>query len=198
MDWFTSDLHLGHLSILKHRPEFTSVEEMDEVILTNLYNIPKGSDLYILGDIAWNQQSAKKILDRKPKNIQLHLILGNHDHKISKALLQSPLWTSVEYFKVVKEQGFTLSLFHYPMIVWYRSHIPTSIQLYGHIHKSTPQITPVGKQINICTEFWGYTPQPLCAILQKLEHMPDNWEIEEIRRRDNDTKHSFTKLPESC
>jgi len=195
--YFTSDLHLGHRNILKHRPEFTSVEEMDETILTNLYTVPKGSDLYILGDIAWNQQIAQEILKRKPNKVQLHLILGNHDNKVSKQILHSSKWTSVDSFKVVKEDGYIISLSHYPMIVWYRSHIPTSIQFYGHIHKGTPQITPVGKQINVNTEFWGYTPQPLCAILPVLEKMPDNWEIKEIGRRSNDKEHTATEFSKS-
>ena len=50
--FFTSDLHLGHKNIIKHcdRP-FSSIEQMNRSLLTNINNIVGlNDDLYILGD----------------------------------------------------------------------------------------------------------------------------------------------------
>lgn len=53
MIYFTSDLHLGHLTIIRmqNRP-FTDVEDMNRVLISN-YNsvVHKNDTVYILGDI---------------------------------------------------------------------------------------------------------------------------------------------------
>ena len=55
--WFTADLHLGHRAILRlaNRP-FSSIDQHDETIIENINKLVKsGDDLYILGDISFNQ-----------------------------------------------------------------------------------------------------------------------------------------------
>ena len=54
MIWFTSDLHLGHRSVIGmcERP-FETVEDMNESIIKNFNSCVKKNDIvYILGDIA--------------------------------------------------------------------------------------------------------------------------------------------------
>lgn len=192
MKYFSSDEHLGHRGVIEmsDRP-FSSIEEMNETIITNLFNIPAGSDLYIIGDLAWNQQAALEVLNRKPKNINLHFIMGNHDHKAGKTIFKDKKWTSVSELKVIHEKEYTITLCHYPMMVWYRSFVPTSFHLYGHIHKNTPMITPTGKQINVNCEFWDYKPISFDRIVEAMKKLPENWEIEEIKRRDNPFIHIY-------
>ena len=52
MIYFTSDLHLGHNSVIAlcHRP-FSSTEEMDETLIANWNAKVRGNDkVYIVGD----------------------------------------------------------------------------------------------------------------------------------------------------
>ena len=80
MTYFTADLYLGHEGIIRfcNRP-FTSVSEMDEVLIRNWNSrITDRDDVYILGDL---MHKSKK----KPENVlgelkgRKHLIIGNHD-----------------------------------------------------------------------------------------------------------------------
>jgi len=186
--FFTSDQHVAHKKVIEmsHRP-FSSVEEMDEILITNLFNLPAGSDLYHIGDLAWNQDAGIKILDRKPKNINLHLIIGNHDHKMGKSIIKDKRWASVSDLKVIREREYNITLCHYPMALWFRSFIQEHFQLYGHIHTNTPQWKPVGKQFNVNCEFWDYKPISFDRVVEEMKNMPENWEIEEIRKR-NESK----------
>ena len=73
----TSDLHLGHKSITKYRPQFTK-EEHDEIIFDNLAsNITKRDTLFLLGDIAFTLDWHIKVAAIKCKHKVI--ILGNHD-----------------------------------------------------------------------------------------------------------------------
>jgi len=189
--YYISDPHLSHKNVIKmsDRP-FDSIEEMDEVLMTNIFDIPKGSNLYILGDLAWKQSIALEFMKRKPYGITMHLIVGNHDHRMGK-VIHHKAWDSVAMQKVVKVGEHHLTLSHHPMMTWYRSHVATSFNLYGHLHNNTPRITPVGKMLNMNCEFWDYKPVAFDTILEEMKNMPENWEIAEIEKRNkNDKKTS--------
>jgi len=140
MDYFTSDQHLGHYNVIKHckRP-FSSVEEMDSVLLQNINNLVKPNDrLAIIGDFAWwrcSPEQLKAYRDSiKCKNV--YLVIGNHDQKCLKYLRE--LFVKTDYIMEVDSYTSTgekvsLVLCHYAMRVWDKSHYG-SWHLYGHSH----------------------------------------------------------------
>lgn len=72
MIYYTSDLHFGHKNIIQltSRP-FSSVEEMDEVLIKNWNSkVTKNDLVYILGDFTWYNSAEKnlKILERLNRN----------------------------------------------------------------------------------------------------------------------------------
>ena len=74
----TSDLHLGHKSICRYRPQFSTMEEHNEILFDNLAsNVTKRDTLFLLGDIAFDIEWHLRIADIKCKHKVL--ILGNHD-----------------------------------------------------------------------------------------------------------------------
>lgn len=78
MNYYTSDLHLGHENIISicKRP-FATVEEMDEILITNWNSVVKAEDtVFILGDLIYkNARAPEYYLDRlKGKKV---LILGS-------------------------------------------------------------------------------------------------------------------------
>jgi calcineurin-like phosphoesterase family protein len=145
MDWFSSDLHLGHenLIIRAGRP-FSNVEEMDRVIIENWNNLIKPTDrVFIIGDLAWG--SRRRVIDYlKVLSGRKHLLKGNHDHhKVFKGETLKYLEWMKEYYElkindaemdVVQE----IMLFHYPIGSWNKMH-HGSWQLHGHSHGSYPQ-----------------------------------------------------------
>ena len=144
MIYFTSDLHLGHENIIKHcgRP-FSSVEEMDEFIITNWNKrVHKNDIVYIVGDITLKNVGGDAFVRRlKGKKI---LILGNHDQFIRR----SGASELFEYIKAMDEcriDGRRITLCHYPMIEWPGSRRepetkPYGYLVYGHIHNGVKQL----------------------------------------------------------
>ena len=135
--WFTSDLHLNHRAVIRmcERP-FEDVTEMNNAILRNINAVVRPNDtLYLLGDLCHRtgiETGSDLISKIKCKNKVL--IVGNHDKK-----WRPELFTEILDFKEIHEtingENFHISLMHYPMMSWPKSH-HGSIQLHGHIHSN--------------------------------------------------------------
>ena len=79
MKFYISDLHFSHKNILSfdNRPFFT-ISEMNEAIINNWNSVVSSNDeVYILGDMFWNNNDIDSILPRLKG--RLYLIKGNHD-----------------------------------------------------------------------------------------------------------------------
>lgn len=130
MIWFTSDLHLGHRSAIQmcERP-FESVEEMNEVLIGN-YNscVKKDDTVYILGDIAHRTPAVEVNLWIGRMNGKKILCKGNHDKRYDETLFEK-----ICDFLEISVNGVNISLMHYPMMSWPKSHYG-SLHLHGHIH----------------------------------------------------------------
>jgi len=144
--YFTSDLHLGHESIIAlcNRP-FTTIDEMDKAFIDNWNSIVTDSDtIFILGDFSWRlgDKEIKRYLDQLSGN--KIFIKGNHD-KNEKPF--SVIYDGFVNIKVADSDdkafgGYQyITLCHYPMLSWYHSH-RGSWQLFGHWHnvKVTPTL----------------------------------------------------------
>lgn len=137
--WFTADQHFGHDRIREYaeRP-FGSVAQMDEEII-RLHNAvvdPKDT-VYMLGD--FTLKGARDAADYLSQlNGELLLVPGGHDdwaHKnriyISKSGLAVQILDPLVLFDV--DDGLCLTLCHYPMRSWDRSHYGMH-HLHGHSH----------------------------------------------------------------
>ncbi len=161
--WFTADTHLGHKNILKHchRP-FSSVEEMDDRIISQWNNlIGKTDTVYHLGDFAFGKRKAdiNSYIDRL--NGQIHLIAGNHDHKISR----KANFASIDYYKRLVIEGNVFILCHYPMITWAASHYG-SIMLHGHCHGNL-EFNDNAKRYDVGVDANSYSPIPYEIVLSR-------------------------------
>ena len=76
MDYFISDLHLGHVNIISYeRNQFDSIESHDKTVLESLKEVQANDRLFIVGDILGSPQDWIKIPGYKI------FIRGNHDPK---------------------------------------------------------------------------------------------------------------------
>lgn len=144
--YFTSDSHFGHTNIIKYcnRP-FASAEEMDNVLIDNINKLVQPNDiLYHLGDFCLGKRhdpigSTIAYLKRiNCKNIIL--ITGNHDPIYSNGQAKpdfSSLFSENYNHIEVKINGQRITLNHYAMKVWNKSH-HGAWHLYGHSHYSLP------------------------------------------------------------
>ena len=78
----SSDFHFGHKSILKYRPQFETIEQHDNAILTEMSKLTKRDVLYILGDFLFDCDNFEWYLTQIAKMpLRIKLVLGNHDSR---------------------------------------------------------------------------------------------------------------------
>ena len=155
--FFTADLHFGHGNIAKYcnrlfcmndyeksvmasgdsdkikelRISQNSIDKHDETLIQNFNSKVKQDDtVYILGDFAFRDCS--RYFNRL--NGKKHIIFGNHD---KDARRHAYLFESAQDYKEIKIDGQDITLCHYAMRVFNKSHYGT-FQLYGHSHGTLP------------------------------------------------------------
>ena len=92
MNYFTSDLHLGHRAICKYRDIFKTTKEHDEYILQEMEKLGKRDILFILGDFLFDGPHYEEYIKRIRKmKCRIKLIMGNHDSlELYKEINQKP------------------------------------------------------------------------------------------------------------
>lgn len=170
MIYFTSDLHFGHLNVIKYdnRP-FSSIEEMDEALIQNWNSVVTNKDIvYLLGDVSFHKPiDTINILNRL--NGHIHLIKGNHDNKNRLPLER---FMSVNDLLEVSFMTEKIVLCHFPLRSWNKMHHGTW-HLHGHCHGS---IKAIGRSLDVGTSCNDYRP---ISFLQVKQYM-DNRTFERI------------------
>ncbi|MFW5887892.1 MAG: metallophosphoesterase [Bacteriovoracia bacterium] len=132
--WFTSDIHFMHTNIIKYckRP-FASVEEMDEVIISNWNeSISKNDLVFFLGDFSMFKEAYTEILPRLQFK-RMVFILGNHDRKSTlKEVASGNSCGEVEIYKklIIGNNRKKYFLTHRPIDA--HDEYPT---ICGHVHE---------------------------------------------------------------
>ena len=139
--YFTSDLHLGHESILSIRPQFGNMEEHDHFLIDRWnQKVKKNDEVYILGDFCFRAEKPVTDYLSRMKG-RKHLIVGNHDgHWMKQLNNMADYFASVDYLKIMKFEKKQITLCHYPMLEWPGSRYVesgTSFLIHGHIHSET-------------------------------------------------------------
>lgn len=168
-----SDTHFNHANILnftnfrgeKVRPEFNSVEEMNEHMIDRWNSVVTDKDVvYHLGDVHFgataNEKSNRTILNRLRG--RKYLIVGNHDNLSDPVLYEC--FRKVTFWNYLKE--FDVSLSHVPL---HESTLgegkggKNTLSIHGHIHRMDP---PSDKHINVSVEWVNYTPREVSELIK--------------------------------
>lgn len=177
LDWFTSDLHLGHKALLDRRM-FDNVDDMDAAVVNSINdNVGENDRLYIIGDVSFHKwQYTGELMDRfRCKN--LILIPGNHDsrtvehwaHKFVKVQhLIRKTFKLIDAVTKGEVQVFA-TLCHDPVYVWDRIHYG-ALQLHGHSH-GTCDYPSTARQLDVG---WDVHRRPLSLVevYEKLRGLP--------------------------
>lgn len=176
--WWTSDTHFGHRKIIEYcdRP-FTSVEEMDEVLIQNWNNVVQPLDVvYHLGDFCFGKPM--KYIERL--NGYIKIIPGSHDKELQRSgaemMLRKFVFEKITEVKVgIHGENQLIVMCHYAMRKWNKSHYG-SWHLYGHSHGNLP---PLGLSFDVGVDTNNYYPYSLEDVVNKMSTLSREFVIKE-------------------
>ena len=161
--WFTSDTHFGQsIADFFNRP-FKSTEEMDETMIERWNDhVRPGDTIYHLGDFARTTKEIEEYTKRlKGQKILIH---GNYDYERTQ---KAKGFQEVTLYKEIQIGDQKITLMHYAMKVWNRSH-HGSWQLHGHSHGSLPRDFE-RKQLDVGVDSWDFRPLSFEEISKEME-----------------------------
>jgi calcineurin-like phosphoesterase family protein len=153
--FFTSDTHFNHEKIIElcGRP-FASVEEMDDTMIANWNGkIGRGDIVYHLGDFTFSRRKEEVERYLRKLNGQIHLVLGNHDHRQTR---NAQGWAWQGHYKEITVGDQRIVLSHYAMRTWHGSH-KGAWMLYGHSHGTVRRDWQV-RSFDVGVDLWNFTP----------------------------------------
>lgn len=163
--FFISDTHFGHANILtftrdngttKVRPEFATVEEMDETMIARWNARVRPTDhVYHCGDVAMYRPSLLKVMPRLRGHKRL--IRGNHDIFPTKNYLK--FFDEIHGCRVFGRTLFTHIPIHPASLGRFDANV------HGHIHERE-EYGP--RYLNISVERIGYQPVSLEEIREQI------------------------------
>ncbi len=152
MIFFTADQHFCHKNVMRYcnRP-FETVEQMNDTLIRNHNErVSKNDDVYMLGDFIFSNNLIEAQMIFDALNGRKYFIKGNHD-KITHRIHG---WQWVKPLYDLKVDGNSITLCHYAMRVWNKSH-HGSWHLYGHNHGNLPGI---GKSFDVGVDCHNFYP----------------------------------------
>lgn len=168
MIYFTADTHFNHKNIIRfcNRP-FQDVIEMNEVLIERWNKTVRNEDtIYHLGDVGFGY--INHILDRLNGN--KILILGSHDKDLRQ---YEKYFNEITPLANIVIQKQPITLCHYAMRTWHRSHY-NSWQLYGHSHGL---LKPQGKSWDVGVDVNEFTPISFYTLKTIMKDRPDNFNL---------------------
>jgi calcineurin-like phosphoesterase family protein len=164
--FFTADTHFSHARIIEMcRRPFSCVEEMDETMVRRWNERVRPDDtVYHLGDFTLKGPDvAEKFASRLMGEIRL--IWGNHD-RVSCITLDR--WWGADPYLEIKLDGLDITLCHYAMRVWRKSH-HGALMLYGHSHGNLPGNN---QSLDVGVDAWDFRPVTLPEIRARMAKLP--------------------------
>lgn len=160
-----SDTHFGHSNILTFKRDdgtplrpFSSVEEMDEVMINNWNSVVGKKDkVYHLGDLLFSNRKLQEVMPRL--NGTKVLIKGNHDNlKLSQ---YAQFFKDVRAYHVLDKMVLSHIPIHLNSLERWRAN------LHGHLHSN---LINDKRYINLSVEQINYTPIDFEEIRERVKN----------------------------
>lgn len=170
MKYYISDLHFDHYNIIKFcdRP-FVTCQEMYETIKERWNNTVQPTDeVYILGDVAFNNDPYKVVDMLRQLNGKKYLIKGNHD-KIMLDQRVMKEFESIKLYDEIWDEERRVVLFHFPIEDW-NGRFRGSYHLFGHIHNNWDSIhANMPRRYNVGADVLNFCPHTLDELVVLYE-----------------------------
>ena len=158
--WIISDLHFGHVNVIKYsnRP-FSDVAEMNKELIKKWNNVVGKDDLiYVLGDFTLFHRLDKIKEYTQALNGRKILIMGNHDTRKPKDYIEAGFIQATKK-PIMVEPG--VILMHEPFADD-KLIAKNYIYFFGHVHTKT------------C--FMDNLPNCKCVCAERLDYKPLNFD----------------------
>ena len=168
--FFASDYHWAHKNIISYdkRPFKDELENESEILKRHNSIVTENDDFYFLGDLAlmYKKEERERVESLLWQlNGDKHFIKGNHDHKETIAMYKEVGTYLGEQARIILN-GVDVTLNHFPMRTWNRSH-HGSLHLYGHHHGDIER-SPWGRSMDVGIMINNYYPFNWEDIRKKL------------------------------
>ncbi len=164
IDFFiTSDTWFGRPQILDiaRRFSFSSIDEMNDKLIKNWNKqVKKGDVVFHLGNFAWDPRTAKNVLKRL--NGEITFLVGNSDDALLEVEHEFDNITVLDD-QIVELPQYDSIICHYPLEAWNGKESGT-IHFHGHTVYSHKTDLRLHNRINVCTDFWDYSPLKFSTI----------------------------------
>lgn len=176
--FITSDTHFGHKNILKFCPNTRQGVDAEDMTwrLIDAFNrrVKPTDELLFLGDLSFADADSTVKYLRAINCRNKRIVLGNHD-KVLQSYGVAAEFTSIEHYRIVKENGHKFVCFHFPMREW-DSMQRGSFHLYGHVHGDLRHEDPLwGRSMDVGIDARPdnlMEPWALSEIFEKLKDKP--------------------------
>jgi calcineurin-like phosphoesterase family protein len=135
--------------------------------------VQPNDEVYHLGDIFWNIETARRVLPRLNGNIKL--IKGNHDWWLKRTDV-SDAWmfdTKIEIIDPISRLNFNKTkiwMSHFPLRVW-EGNFQGAMHVYGHCH-GTIEKERLPRSMDMSVDVAGYQPWTIEEVWEKLNEDP--------------------------
>ena len=167
--FFTANTHFFHENIIKYtnRP-FQNYEDVNDYMVYSWNSIVGKDDIvFHLADLIFRHGRKQKDLVES-LNGNIHLILGNHDKRVSWISSIKNIKSINNYLEIkVRDNNIkNIILFHYPVKEWNKKY-HGSWHLYGHCHGTLRNTGPKSLDCGVDTsEKYGSLPYAPISYLQ--------------------------------
>lgn len=187
--WFTSDLHFGHVNIIRYcdRP-FADVEEMNEALIERWNAVVDDTDtVWVLGDVAMGRVTETLPLVGRLRGRRL-LLAGNHDRCWDGNGPRADEWLQRYLdagFAEVHQGAMRLSVGGHEVLACHFPYLGDSQDLdrhpiarpvddggwllHGHVHEQWRQHD---RMINVGCDVWDYRPVAEAALAALIDAGP--------------------------
>ena len=137
MIYYISDIHFDDQKIFDKcsRPFKDLNDYKNEIIKRWNSKVSKGDIVYVLGDIAEDNTPECISIFNELNGIK-HFIIGNHDLLLLQKIKDSNLFETIDFMKVIDDEGRKVCICHYPVMDWMEFN-RQGIHVYGHVHNKT-------------------------------------------------------------
>lgn len=156
--YLTSDTWFGRPQILEiaNRRSFKNIDDMDDTFIQNWNKVVKNKDIvFHLGNFAWDPHTARKVLDKL--NGRIYFMIGNSDEAILDVISEYEDKHFILEGQIIELPQFDSIISHYPLAVWNGKDSGT-IHFHGHTVFSHQTDLRSMNRVNVCTDFWNYSP----------------------------------------